>query len=172
MPHFLAQVDLDQLEMEFRAQIEVVLAMGLKPTHLDWHALRIGGREDIFDVMLGLAREYALAMRVFGRSWIKKVQSQGLPTNDHDFLDSYGVEPATKAAHYAGLLRRLPAGLSEWAVHPGLDYPELLAIELAGNHIRQTDFDFLISQQAKDVVEEEGIILLDYRALQDVWRER
>lgn len=50
MPEFLAQVRLDQLEMEFRAQIEIVLAAGLKPTHLDWHALRlrIAGRTDIF----------------------------------------------------------------------------------------------------------------------------
>jgi predicted glycoside hydrolase/deacetylase ChbG (UPF0249 family) len=52
MPEFLAQVRLDQLEMEFRAQIEAVLAAGLTPTHLDWHALRIGGRADIFDVIL------------------------------------------------------------------------------------------------------------------------
>jgi predicted glycoside hydrolase/deacetylase ChbG (UPF0249 family) len=172
MPQFLAQVALDQLEMEFRAQIEVVLAAGLQPTHLDWHALRIGNREDIFDVMLWLAREYGLALRVFGRSWIEKVQSQRLPTNDHDFLDSYGLDPATKAESYTERLRRLPAGLSEWAVHPGLDYPELLAIETDGNHIRQSDFDFLISQQAKDVVKEEGIILLDYRALQAVWQDQ
>jgi hypothetical protein len=57
-------------------------------------------------------------------------------------------------------------------VHPGLDSPELLAIEPEGNHARQTDFDFLTSQQARDVVREEGIILLDYRALQEVWRGR
>ena len=31
MPAFLAQVNLDELEMEFRAQIETVLAAGLKP---------------------------------------------------------------------------------------------------------------------------------------------
>jgi hypothetical protein len=36
--------------------------------------------------------------------------------------------------------------------------------------LRQTDFDILISQEAKDIVKEEGIILLDYRALQVVWR--
>lgn len=47
MPEFLAQVRFDQLEIEIRTQIEVVLAAGLKPTHLDWHCLRIGGREDI-----------------------------------------------------------------------------------------------------------------------------
>src|SRR5688572_18876509 len=44
MPEFLAHVNLDELEMEFRAQIEAVLDAGLKPTHLDWHALRISGR--------------------------------------------------------------------------------------------------------------------------------
>jgi hypothetical protein len=69
-------------------------------------------------------------------------------------------------------LRQLRAGLSEWAVHPGLDHPELLAIERDSNHIRQTDFDFLVSQQARDVIREEGIILLDYQALQHVWQEQ
>jgi len=172
MPEFLAQVRLDQLEMEFRTQIEVVLATGLKPTHLDWHSLRIGGRADIFDVMFRLAKEYGLALRVAGRSWIEKVQSQGFPTNDYDFLDSYSLDPVNKSARYAQLLRELPAGLSEWAVHPGLDNSELLALEPDENHFRQTDFDFWTSQQAKDIVREEGIILLDYRALQDVWREK
>lgn len=172
MPEFLAQVRLDQLELEFRTQIEIVLAAGLKPTHLDWHSLRISSRFDILELMLRLAREYGLALRVAGRTWIKKVQSQGLPTNDHDFLDSYLLDPATKAARYVELLHTLPAGLSEWAVHPGLDSAELLAIEPDGNHIRQIDFDFLTSQQARDVVEEEGIVLLDYRALQNIWRDK
>jgi chitin disaccharide deacetylase len=169
MPEFLAQAKLDQLEMEFRAQIEVVLTARLKPTHLDWHSLRISGRADIFDIMLRLAKEYGLALRVVGRSWIEKVQSQGLPTNDYDFLDSYGLDPVNKSARYAKLLHELPVGLTEWAVHPGLDNTELLAIEPDGNHVRQTDFDFLMSQEAKDIVKEEGIILLDYRALQEVW---
>ena len=83
-------------------------------------------------------------------------------------MDSYGLDPANKATRYVELLHELPVGLSEWAVHPGLDTPELLAIEPGGNHIRQTDFDFLTSQQAKDAVNEEGIVLLDYRALQEV----
>jgi predicted glycoside hydrolase/deacetylase ChbG (UPF0249 family) len=172
MPEFLAQVRLDQLDLEFRQQIEIVLAAGLKPTHLDWHSLRISeSRPDILELMFRLAREYGLALRVAGRSWIKEVQSRGLPANDYDFLDSYLLDPVTKIASFAELLRKLPVGLSEWAVHPGLDTPELLAIEPAGNHIRQTDFDFLVSQQAKDIIRAEGIQLLDYRALQVVWQK-
>ena len=171
MPAFLAQVKMDQLEMEFQAQIEAVLAAGLKPTHLDWHALRIGGRTEILDLMIRLAKEFGLALRVMGRALIEKVQSQGLPTNDNDFLDSYLINPVHKTARYAQLLRELPAGLSEWAVHPGLDNAELLALEPASNHERQTDFNFWTSQQAKDIIREEGIILLDYRALQGVWNK-
>ena len=120
--------------------------------------------------MLKLAQEYGLALRVIGQSWIEKVQSQGLPTNDYDFLDSYLLDPVTKAARYIELLRDLPVGLTEWAVHPGLANAELLTIDPGGASTRQTDFDFLTSPQAKDVVQEEGIILLDYRMLQEVWR--
>ena len=170
MPVLRAEAKLDQLDVEFRAQIEAVLAAGLKPTHLDWHALRFADRTDIFDLMARLAKEYGLALRVIGRPAIEKLQSQGLPTIDYDFLDSYGIDPANKPAHYARLLRELPAGLSEWAVHPGLDNAELLSIEPGGNHMRQADFDFWTSPQAKELVKAEGIILLDYRALQEFWQ--
>jgi len=172
MAEFFAQVNLDELEVEFRAQIETVLAAGLKPTHLDWHSLRIGGRTDIVEVMLRLAKEYGLALRVMGQPVIEKVQSQGLPTNDYDFLDSYMMGTVDKPARYAQLLRELPVGLSEWAVHPGLDSPELLTIEPDGNHFRQTDFDFLVSAEAREAIAQEGITLLSYEPLQAAWQGR
>lgn len=171
MQEFLTQVDLSELEMEFRSQIEAVFSAGLQPTHLDWHSLRIKDRTDISDVMLKLAREYGLALRVAGEKQIKKVHDLGLPVNDHDFLDSYLIDSNEKTARYIELLRGLPVGLNEWAVHPGLENAELLTIDPGGTHIRQTDFDFLMSQQAKYVVEEEGITLLDYRVLQEVWKK-
>jgi hypothetical protein len=110
-------------------------------------------------------------LRVVVRSQIARVQGLGLPANDRGFLDSYQLDLAGKQAHYLELLRQLPPGLSEWAIHPGFNFPELLAIESEGHHMRESDFDFLVSQQVKGVIEEEGIILLDYRPLQAVWRE-
>ena len=169
MPAFLAQVKLDQLEMEFKAQIEAVLAAGLKPTHLDWHAMRIGARTDIFDLMIRLARDYKLALRVMGRTVREKLQGLGLPTSDYDFLDSSSLDSFYKPKHYLKLLHELPPGLSEWAVHPGIDNSELASLEPDGHHFRQSDYIFWISQLAKDIIREEGIILLDYRALQAVW---
>jgi hypothetical protein len=44
------------------------------------------------------------------------------------------------------------------------------AIEHEGRHFRQADFDFLMSQEAKDIVKEEWIVLLDYRPLQTIWK--
>jgi hypothetical protein len=85
-------------------------------------------------------------------------------------LDSYGLETAEKPAQHAELLRALPAGLSEWAVHPSLGDAEARAMEPIGWQVRKADFDFLVSQQARDIVAAEGIVLVDYRALQQVWR--
>lgn len=166
----LAHLDLGELETEFRAQIEVVLAAGLRPSHLDWHSLRIANRPDIFDVMFRLAREYGLAFRVAFQPWIETLQRKGFPCLDHELLDSWGLDPATKAAYYTQLLRDLPPGLSEWAVHPALDTPEFLAAEPGAHRTRQADYDYLVSRQAEDVIRQEGIVLLDYRALQAVWK--
>lgn len=172
MAEFLAQVRLDELEIEFRAQIETVLAADLNPTHLDWHALRIAMKPEIFDVMFRLAKEYGLALRVRERSLIEKVQRQGLPSNDHDFLDSYLLDTGKKSARFAQLLRDLPAGLNEWAVHPGLENGELRAIDPAGAPVRQADLDFLVSEEAREIIREEGITLLSYKPLHKAWQGR
>ena len=169
IPEFLEQVNLAELEREFRAQIEAVLAADLKPSHLDSHCNIHLRREDILDMVVDLACEYGLALRVSSRPFIEKLQRQGYPTNDYDLLDSYHVDAGDKLAHYCNLLRELPAGLSEWALHPGIGSAELQAIT-ATWPIRQADFDFLMSQAARDVIREEGIIILSYEPLQELWR--
>src|SRR5436305_12041590 len=105
---FLTQAKLSELEVEFRAQIEAVLATSLKPTHLDWHCLHNGGRADIFELTVGLAKEYGLAMRVSDRPVREALQRQGLPTNEYDLLDSYALETIEKSARYAQMLRDIP----------------------------------------------------------------
>ena len=69
----------------------------------------------------------------------------------------------------AALLRELPAGLSEWAVHPSLGNDEARALEPETWRIRRADYDFAVSPEAREIIEAEGIVLLDYRALQPLW---
>lgn len=160
-----------ELEIEYRAQIETVFGAGLKPTHLDWHCLADGGRADAFALSVDLAREYGLAMRVHLRSSIETLRGRDLPTVDYDVLDSYHMvpDPIQKPARYAELLRALPSGLTEWAVHPSLGNAESQALEPGNWRVRRADFDYVLSREARDVMADEGIVLLDYRALQAVW---
>ena len=167
----LTQARLDEVELELRSLIETVLATGLLPTHLDWHALADGGREDIFDLGLALAEEYRLAARVWLDRGRRLARQRRLPVVDHDFLDSFSLDIETKANRYFQLLRDLPAGLSEWAVHPGLDDAASRSID-DGWQVRRTDLDFLISPEAQDAVRREGIVIIDYAAIQQAWSRR
>jgi predicted glycoside hydrolase/deacetylase ChbG (UPF0249 family) len=168
---FLDQIDVAELEREYRAQIEHVLNVGLQPTHLARHCGIHIGREEIFEMTLGLAREYGVALRASSQPYIDKMRRRGYPANDHELMDSYDLDTVGKAARYARMLRALPVGLSEWAVHPGIGNAELRAVEPSWQ-VRQTDFDFVVSQEARTILQEEGIILVDYRALRALWNEK
>lgn len=172
MSEFMAKVQLNELELEFRTQIETVLATGLKPTHLDWHALRIAKKTEIFHLMFKLSREYELALRVREPPLIEWVHRQSLPANDYDFLDSYSLGSVGKLELYVQLLHDLPVGLNEWAIHPGFENAELLAIDPDGAAIRQADLDCMVSSSIRKAIKKEGITLLTYRTLQELWHRR
>ena len=172
IPELLARARLDEVEREFRAQIGAVLDAGLKPSHLDWHCLGDGGREDVLDLTVSLAAEHGLAVRV----WLdpargRLLRRRGLPVTDNGVLDSFRLALDGKAARYAELLRALPAGLSEWAVHPGLGDAEARAADPGGWRVRRTDYEFLTSPEARELVRQEGIVLTDYRTVQQVWTQ-
>ncbi len=168
----LDQARIEEVEIEFRAQIDTVLSAGLRPDHLDWHSLADGGREDIFELTVALAREHGLAMRVHDRDHADACRSRGLPVPDHDVLDSYHLDPDEKPARFAELLRRLPPGLTEWALHPSLGNDEARALEPETWRVRRADLDFALSPHGRAIIEEEGIVLLDYRTLQEIWTGR
>ena len=165
----LARAEITEVEIEFRAQIDAVFAAGLRPTQLDWHCLPDGGREDIFDLTLALAQEHGLAIRTHEAAHVERCRALDLPTNDHPVLDSYRIDPDEKPALYSKMLREMPAGLTEWALHPSLGNDESKALEPDTWRIRRADFDFAMSAEARKIIEAEGITLLDYRALQKVW---
>jgi predicted glycoside hydrolase/deacetylase ChbG (UPF0249 family) len=171
VPELLARARLDEVELEFRAQVEAVVDAGLTPTHLDWHCLADGGRDDILDLTVALAEEYGLAVRVWLEPGRQRLRQRGLPVVDHEFLDSFGLDTDGKSAAYAQLLRDLPVGLSEWAVHPGLGNEESQAIDPGGWRVRGTDYEFLTSPQASELLRQEGIVVTDYRTVQQAWSQ-
>src|SRR6266568_3623414 len=168
LPRLLAQARLDEVELEFRAQINTVADAGLIPTHLDWHCLADGGRDDIFDLTVVLASEYGLAVRAWLEPARHKLRQRNLPVVDHDFLDSFRLDIDGKPGRYAELLRALPPGLSEWAVHPALGDEQSQMID-PGWRVRRTDYEFLTSPVASTLVRDERIVVIDYRTIQQAW---
>jgi predicted glycoside hydrolase/deacetylase ChbG (UPF0249 family) len=160
----LARARLDEVEVEFRAQIDAVADEG--PTHLDFHCLADGGRDDILELTATLAAEYGLAVRVWLDEGRRRMRRRGLPVTDNPFLDSFSVDVDTKPARYARLLRDLPPGLSEWAVHPSVAGQRSRD---GGRRVRRSDYEFLISARARELVDREQITVIDYRPLQEVW---
>jgi chitin disaccharide deacetylase len=165
----LAAAKLTEVERELRAQIDAVVDLGMAPTHLDWHCLADGGRADILDLAMVLAQEYGLAARVWLDDGRRKARHQGKPVVDNAFLDSYSVSLDDKAATYARMLRNLPPGLNEWAVHPAHGTERWRSIDPTGWQVRHSDHAFLTSQQAREILDREGISVIDYRPLQQAW---
>jgi chitin disaccharide deacetylase len=161
---------LDDIEREFRAQIEAVLSTDLLPTHLDWHCMPDGGREDVFMLTERLALEYGMAMRSHIASHQAHHRAAGRPSIEFGVLDSYGIPTDSKRETFRALLRALPVGLSEWAVHPGVGNDESRAAEPGSWQVRALDYEFVLSAEAWAIIEDEGIVRMSYRDLQPFWQ--
>lgn len=160
---------IDEVELEFRTQIEMVLNAQLKPTHLDWHVFDEACRDDFFALTVRLAKEYDLAMRISSHAAAVRLQAEGLPAAEGGMQSTYGLNPDDKAAIYSQALRSLPAGLSEWSVHPSLGNAEAQAMEPDNWRTRRADFEFFTSPEAKAIIAKEGITLINFGELQKVW---
>ncbi len=158
-----------QLEREFRRQIQVVYELGLQPDHLNWHSIRLNKKPGVFEMLLRLAREFRLPLRTFGAENIHNVQAMGLPCNDYDLLDSYLIKPTGQPSRFAELAREIKPGLNEWAIHPGIANEELLAFDPGGLGIRQRDRDYWTSAEARQALDAQNVVILDYSALQPFW---
>jgi hypothetical protein len=64
------------------------------------------------------------------------------------------------------MLRDLPPGLNEWAVHPANGNEQR---QPTGWQIRRSDHAFLTSPQAREILDHESITVIDYRPLQQAW---
>lgn len=153
----LAQADGNEVEAEFRAQIEFLLAAGVQPTHLDWHSLLDGGREDIFDLTLALAQDYLLGVRAWTERGRAALRSRGYTAQDQPFVDTFAIPLEGKQRAMIDRIRQVPDGLSEWAVHPA----RATAVD-GGTSVRQTDYGLLMADETRHVLAEEGIVVLGY----------
>jgi chitin disaccharide deacetylase len=161
-----------EVEIELRAQIEKANAAGLRPTHLDSHRFRLllSGRE-VFEVYVRLGREYDLPVLVpwqwFARvPYLKPLLTQRDVVVDRMVIINGKVVPEQWSTFYRRALEDLPAGVSEFLIHPGYDNEELQTFFDGrvgwGAAWRQRDFDFFTSDEFRGSLKKYDIKLITW----------
>ncbi len=170
-----------EVETEIRAQIEMALNLGLKPTHLDSHMGTLYSDARFFEVFLKVAVEYKITPMVFSptseillmssarginyREVYKRIQQLGIPTID--YLNPQYELGDTFEQHRRRLheyVRTLKPGVNELIVHLGEDDPEGNAIT-PGWRYRVNELKILMEPEFKALLKQSGVRPFTYREL-------
>lgn len=163
----------DELELELTSQIEKCLKAGLDITHLDGHMGFHLGNEKFLDIYIKLSKKYKLPL-LFNKVFF--AIAKGGNENYTYFIDHiYGVPqdsfPDKMISFYNNLLNTLPSGISELILHTAYDDAEMQAICVDhphwGSAWRQQDFNFVISNESKEIIAKNNIKLVTWREIRD-----
>ena len=163
--------DLDEVRNEWQAQIEAFIATGRRPDHLDSHHHSSYSDPKLFKVMLELAREYDLPIR--------------LPSKPEDgsleiepFVQILGQHPVRfplscitafydEGASFTNLskiISAIPEGISELMCHPGYADSELMEGS-SYTTARETELRILTSDKIQTSIKENEISLARFSDL-------
>ncbi|HOM98984.1 MAG TPA: polysaccharide deacetylase family protein [Acidobacteriota bacterium] len=170
----LAHARPHEVETELRAQIELALKMGLRPTHLDNHMGTVVRSPEFLAVYLKLGREYNLPvfaarpwldMAPYGRELIGALPE--ILDGMSGLYEDPGRDGWTEA--YARMVRNLRPGVTQMIVHLAYDDAEMRRIAFDhpdfGSAWRQKDFETMMSSGFRELLEQEGVRLITWREI-------
>jgi len=169
------RIDPGEAEIELRAQIERAHAMGIRPTHLDSHQLRLDSTgKELFEVALRLAHQYKLPFFVT-RDWfadypyLEKALGPDDVVIDHTITIEPKVQPEKWADFYKNALRNLEPGVTQLVIHLAYDDAEMRAAtrerDTWGAAWRQRDFDFFTSPEFRNLLQDQNIKRVTWRQI-------
>ena len=164
--------DIDEVRRECRAQVERAISWGIEPTHLTTHLLAMQQRPEFFDVLLDIAVETGLPVRLesgdaetaAGFPFRRLAAEEGVAMPDHFRLVRGGTR-----AHLEAVLADLAPGITEVAFAPALAAEEIRAIDPAAAG-RFDDLAVLTDRELHGRLDGLGVALIGYRALRDAQR--
>jgi hypothetical protein len=167
--------DLDEVRRECRAQVERAVLWGFDISHLSTHLDALLLRPEFFDVYLELAVDFALPLRLMG---VESEPNVGFPVRQLAsaegvlFADRFAsLPPVGTRKAFLELLDTLEPGVTELALRPAVDTPELRAIATDWR-ARVADEVLLVADRGLDqVISEAGVTLIGYRPLREAMRQ-
>ncbi|MCR4315282.1 MAG: polysaccharide deacetylase family protein [Planctomycetes bacterium] len=162
----------DEAIRELEAQVRRAMELGVRPTHVDAHMGCYQYKVDLFPKVIDqICEPYNLPSRIALAPRARSIRERGFACVDR-FAMYYDVsnersDPDARRNTYIKFLRELQPGLTELAIHVALDTPEIR--EISGSWVQRFgDYKFWTSDEAREIIEEEGIILIGYRRLQEL----
>lgn len=173
---------------ELKAQIEKILAAGIRPLHLDTHK-HTHLLPEVLHAVGRLSREYGIRwvrrpfdfpMDGHNVPFSKRLVSDGLGflrTWFHRTLDGYGCRTTDhfagflltgrfETSDFARLFEHLPEGTTELMTHPGFCDAELQRSRTRLKASRQTELEALVALETRSALARCGIELAGYRDLE------
>jgi predicted glycoside hydrolase/deacetylase ChbG (UPF0249 family) len=167
---------------EAAAQVRMLLAAGIRPSHIDTHK-HTHLLPPVLDAVARVAREFEIpwVRRPFdfgtgaGVHVFKRVAAAGMRTMSPRFASA--LDGLRTTDHFTGfqmtgtltdislveMLERLPPGLTEFMCHPGKLGPELRSAATRLKESREVELAALISPGVRSVLEQRGIELVNFR---------
>jgi chitin disaccharide deacetylase len=167
---------------ELKIQILWAIRAGMKPTHMDTHMGAVLHPKLLQTyAQVGFANRLpVMALRLDEAGWraggadaetamaaarfVEELEEAGMPLEDNLAFARLD-EPDDKIGQYKQVLTGLPAGVTHMFIHPAPDCAELRAI-CPDWRSRVGDYETFRSEEIRKYIEDQGIQLIGYRAIQ------
>ncbi|MFY0688286.1 MAG: polysaccharide deacetylase family protein [Cyclobacteriaceae bacterium] len=168
----ISDLNIAEVEIELKAQIDRAIAMGIEPTHLDTHMGCLAQTLELIQVYLKMGQLYN--MPVLANNQVPKALRDQFDVKvliDELFMITPQDFSNGAANYYIDVLNKLKPGLSIILVHTAYDNDEMQGMCIDhpayGSEWRQQDFDFFTSDECKQLIESEGIKLVTWREIKE-----
>jgi chitin disaccharide deacetylase len=166
-----------EAEKEMRAQIDKVIAAGIKSTHIDTHMGSVMATPELVQAYLGLSDLYHLPV-LFPRAYLgwfppeaAKAMSEKIFLLDNLFMLEPSMLTGKWIDPYRKAVESMKPGLNEIIVHVAIDNEEMQAItgehKDYGSKWRQNDLELVNSKEFHDLLKSNNIILIGWKQVRD-----
>lgn len=167
--------------IEGRAQLKKALDSGIPVTHIDSHMGTYQYSPDYMKVYIQLAKEFNLPLRMPSQTTLNNLgapdyreicRREGILHPDyfiHEEFEGYSTENV--AGFWTNYIKNLKPGVTEIYVHASAEGEEIRTItNSAAKRIKE--LEFFTSNELKELIEKEGIIVISYRPLLELQRKK
>lgn len=180
VPDVYAHGSAEQALIEGRAQIRRALAAGVDVTHIDSHMGTLQLHPDYMKAYLQLAVEFDLPVRMASQETLARLNhaevrplfaQRGILFPDYFVYDNLKDEKTGVKAFWLSVVKALKPGITELYIHAGLPNEELKAIT-GSWQTRAQEFEvFTHDPEMKQLIADQQIKLIGYRAIRDLQRK-